>query len=829
MTRLIAFIAVVFCFSPIQAGWPLDAAKRAEALGKPEFLQVQPDKLVLTGPRGYRQLVITALYSDKSLPPRDVTGLVEFECQPATLLSIEDGGFLVPRSAGLGKLIVRAAGKLTEVPIEVRGMDKPALVSFRHDVMAAMNVGGCNAGACHGTPSGKNGFKLSLRGFDPASDHVQLTRDVLGRRAVSHTPDMSLMLLKGLARVPHEGGQRLPSNGVTTLAVRQWLAEGMRDDPANLPTVQKVVVIPGARTMKKPGRWQQLSVQADFSDGANRDVTRFTVFSSSDAGIAEVNSQGLVEFRQPGEVAILVRYLEELVSVRLTYLEPKSNFIFPAYAQNNFIDTHVLAKLRLLDIPPSDLCGDTDFLRRAHLDICGVLPTPEEVKAFLADANPAKRSLVIDALLERPEYADFWTLKWSDVLRASRKSLQIKGVHAFQQWLREQIAGNTGMDQIVRDILTAKGGVASNPAASFYRVVRDPQGLAETTAQLFFGVRMQCAKCHNHPFERWTQDDYYGLAAFFARVKQKPDPNQPALNPMTPAGEVIYTDRGGEVTQPRTGKVMNPRFMGSGDAKVEPGQDRREVLAAWMTSPGNQFFAKSMANRVWFHVMGRGIVEPVDDFRESNPSANDPLLEALAQELIKSGFDLKHLIRTICRSRAYQLSANPGEANRDDTRYFSHAVSRLLTAEQMLDALCQSTEVQEKYPGLPAGTRATQLPDGEVNNLFLKTFGQPARELACECERESDSNLAQALQLINGPTINDKLKSANNRLGRLIGAKMTDSEILEELYLATLSRSSTAEDAKIALAHLAKSKDKRKAWEDIHWALLNTKEFLFRH
>jgi len=812
-----------------RAGWPTDEAKKAQLLGSPTSLTVMPATIELKGTRGFRQLVVNANYADKINPLRDVTGLATFECQPPQLVSIEEGGLLTPKTMGKGKLIVKAGGKTTEVPLEVTGLDKPNPVSFRHEVIAALNVGGCNMGACHGTPSGKNGFKLSLRGFDPVLDHQQLTHDVLGRRSVSHDPNMSLVLLKGLARVPHEGGQRFPSNGVTTRAVEQWLAEGMADDLANLPAVKKIEVLPGSRTMRSPAKWQQLSVQAEFTDGSKRDVTRLSVFSSSDAGIAEVNPQGVVEFRQAGEVAILVRYLEEMISVRLTYLEPKPQFVFPSFPENNYIDTHVSSKLRLMDIPPSSLCSDTDFARRVYLDLCGVLPTPEEVKAFQAEQALDKRTKLVDALLERPEYADFWTLKFSDVLRSSRKTLQTKGVHSFQQWLRERISANVGIDQIVRDILTASGPAANNPAASYYRIARDPQSLAETTAQLFFGVRMQCAKCHNHPFERWTQDDYYGFAAFFARVKTKADPNQPAVGANAPAGEIVFADRGGEVTQPRTGKVMIPRYMGAGDAKVEPGQDRREVLATWMTSPDNLFFARSMVNRIWFHVMGRGVVEPVDDFRESNPSANDPLLDALAQDFVKSGFSLKHLVRTICLSRTYQLSANPVDGNKDDTRYFSHAVSKLLTAEQMLDAICQSTEVAEKYPGLPMGTRAAQLPDGEVNNQFLKTFGQPARELACECERESDSNLAQALQLINGPTINDKLKSPANRLGRLVTAKKSDKEILADLYLSTLSRQPTPEDEKIALAHLAKAKDPRKAWEDIHWALMNTKEFLFRH
>jgi hypothetical protein len=613
------------------------------------------------------------------------------------------------------------------------------------------------------------------------------------------------------------------------MAVEGWLAEGMRDDAPTLATVKSLKVLPGSRLQVKPARWQQLAIQATFSDGSTRDVTRFSSLSTSDPSVADVTPQGLVEFRQAGEVAILGRYLEEMVTIRLTYLEPKPGFVFPNIPENNEIDKHVFAKLKLLNISPSDLCTDADFVRRAYLDICGIIPSAEEVKVFLADKSSDRRAKLIDALLDRPEYADYWTLKWSDVLRSNRKTIQVKGTQVFQHWIRERVEQNTPFDQVVRDLVTARGSTFTEAPANFYRVARDPQNLAETTAQLFFGVRMQCAKCHNHPFERWTQDDYYSLAAFFARVKQKADPMQPGPNPQTPGAEVIYTDRGGEVTQPRTGKVMPPKFMGGDIAKVADGQDRREALAAWMTSGTNPFFARALANRVWFHVMGRGVVEPVDDFRDSNPSVNDDLLSFLTRDLVSHQFDIKHLIRTIMNSRSYQLSATANDGNKDDTRYFSHAVSRLLTAEQLLDAICQSTEMPEKFAGLPAGTRATQLPDGEVNNLFLKTFGQPARELACECERESDSNLAQALQLINGPTINDKLRSPTNRVGRLMNEKKTDSEILADLYLNTLSRLPSAEDQKIAMAHLAKVKDRRRGFEDLHWALINAKEFLFRH
>jgi hypothetical protein len=511
------------------------------------------------------------------------------------------------------------------------------------------------------------------------------------------------------------------------------------------------------------------------------------------------------------------------------YLEPRKGFTWPNPPEHNFIDQHVFAKLKMLSIAPSDLCSDQEFIRRVYLDTCGILPTAEEVKAFLASTDREKRKKLIDALLERPEYADYWTLKWSDVLRSSRKTIQVKGIHVFQKWLRGHIERNSSFDQVVREILTANGSTYANPPANYYRIARDPQNLAETTAQLFFGVRMQCAKCHNHPFERWTQDDYYSLAAFFARVKQKKDPAEPGATPQAQGAEVVYSDRAGEVVQPRTGKVMPPKIMGVAAPAVPAGKDRREVLAEAITAGNNPFFAKATVNRIWFHLTGRGIVDPVDDFRDSNPSANDPLLDALARDFIQSGYNTKHVIRVVLNSRTYQLSAQSNESNKDDNKYFSHAVTRLIPAEPLLDAICAATDVPEKFAGLPPGTRATQLPDGEINHVFLKTFGQPGRELACECEREGDSNLAQALQLINGPTINEKIRNPNNRIGKLLTKKVSENDLLADLYLATLSRQPSPPEVQAALDHVGKAQDKRKAWEDVLWALLNCKEFLFRH
>ena len=824
--RWLSGIALALLLTPglVRAGVPSDPAERAALIGQPASIVVEPPSLTLTGPRATQQIVVTGRYADGSV--RDLTPLCDISGDAVVVLA--RGGFVLPAKNGTGALTVKAGPQAVRVPVTVKDLDRPTPVSFRHELIAALNVGGCNMGACHGTPSGKNGFKLSLRGYDPPADYIQLSRDVLGRRTDRLDPEASLIYLKGTGRIPHEGGQRFQPGSIPARIMKGWLSQGLRDDPTALPTVKTVKVLPGSRVSKAPSRFQQLAVMVTYSDGSVRDMTRLTNFSSSDSAVAEVSNTGLVEFGQSGEVAILCRYLDVMETVRLTYLQTPPGFSWRNPPEANYVDKHVFAKLKMLSIPPSGLCSDQEFIRRASLDLCGILPKPEEVKAFLADKDANKRTKLIDALMERPEYADFWTLKWSDVLRSSRKTIQVKGIHVFQQWLRGHVRRNTPIDAVVRELLTATGSTFTNPPANYYRIARDPQNLAETTAQLFFGVRMQCAKCHNHPFERWTQDDYYSLAAFFARVKQKPDRAQPT-RPGAPGAEVIYAARSGEVTQPRTGRVMPPKIMGMAAPTILPGMSRRQALAASVTAKDNPFFARSMVNRIWYHLNGRGIVDPVDDFRDSNPSANDELLDALATDFVAHKYDVKHLIRIIMTSRTYQLSAETNDLNKDDNKYFSHAVTKLLPAEPLLDAICATTEMPEKFAGLPSGTRAVQLPDGEVNHPFLKTFGQPARELACECERESDSNLAQALQLINGPTVNDKLRAANNRIGRLLAKKTPEAEVLNELYLATLSRLPNKEEMQTALGHVHKNADKRKAWEDVHWALLNSKEFLFRH
>jgi Protein of unknown function (DUF1549)/Protein of unknown function (DUF1553) len=706
-------------------------------------------------------------------------------------------------------------------------------------VIGALSAAGCNQVACHGAPPGRGGFQLSLRGYDPDADYLQLTRDVLGRRTNRQQPDASLILRKGLGKIPHGGGQCLQPGGVPERILLAWLAEGLPDDPETRPVLQSIDVLPGSsRLLVAPadGR-QQLAVQAHFADGSVRDVTRLAVFTSSEDTIANVTNTGLVQFTRAGEVAIQYRYLQEIHIVRLTYLTPRPDFVWTNPPRNNYVDKLVFAKLKQFSILPSDLCADHEFLRRASLDLCGILPTPQEVKDFLADAAPDKRVQLIDTLLNRTEYADFWTLKWSDLLRSTRQALGgAKGVQRFQHWLHERITENVGIDVVLRELLTGSGNTYTNPAANYYRIFREPPLLAETTAQLFLGAGLQCAQCHNHPLDRWTQDDYYGLAAFFAGVQRRGGSG---------GAEVISHDPAGTIVQPRTKQKMESKFLGRTVGALPRGKNRTHVLADVLLGGSNPLFAKSFVNRVWFRLCGKGIVDPVYDLRDSNPPSNDELLDALTKDFVAHQCDVKHLIRIIMASRTYQLSAQGNRFNKNDTKYFSHAIKRLLPAEVLLDAICQATAVPERYPDMPPGTRAVQLADmgwmkdlglvididGDKRVNFFRAFGRPARNNACECERKSNVELIQELEMIGGATVRDKLHNPDNRVSRLLARNMPAAEMLNELYLATLTRFPTHHESKIQLDYVANPKngDQRQVWVDVHSVLLNLNEFRLRH
>ena len=791
-----------------------------DAPSVPIQLEVTPPHFTLTGPRAQQQLAVMGLFGAND--PRDLTTQATIESSNPAVMRIENG-IAYPVADGEADVTVRMADKSVSAHVTVKQFGTPDPISFKTETLAALTKAGCNMGACHGSPSGKGGFRLSLRGYDAPLDILTLKTEVYGRRTNPMQPDESLLLKKPLMEVAHGGGQKLKRNDPVHTALRQWIAEGLKLDPAEEPDLLSIEIFPIKRVFQPQGTRQQTVVLGTFSDGIVRDVTALTVFSSSSESVAKVNEKGVVDKVGRGETAILGRYLDKMSTSFLTFLDDVPNFAWNNSPEYNFIDGKVNEKLKQLLILPSDLCTDEEFIRRATLDTCGRLPTIEESAAFLNNLSDNKRAALVDSLLDTPDHAAFFTLKWADVLRANSGKLTPAGVAKFNRWIYEGVLHDQPMDQFARELLTANGNVFENPAASYWKASREPNDAVETTAQLFLGIRIQCAKCHNHPFERWTQDNYYGLGAAFVRVGRKPG--------QTADEEVIFPAAGGEVTQPRTGKTMPVHLLLKGDVQVPDEQDRREVFADWLTSAENPFFAKAVANRIWGHLMGRGIVEPVDDFRDSNPASNSKLLNELAQQFAEHNFSRRWLIKTIMNSHTYQRSSRTNDFNKTDEIYASHAVVRMLGAEQLLDAISDVTAMPETFPGVPPGTRATQLPEPPTDNYFLKVFGQPQREMACECERSSESNLSQALQMINGPTVHNKLRSDTGRVNTMIAAGKGDEEIITTIYLAAVSRAPSSGEMQTAMTHIASvpADQRRLALEDIGWAVLNSKEFLFQH
>jgi len=770
-----------------------------EEIGQPVRLEVFPSRFQLTGVRDRIQFVVTAYDADGNL--RDLTHVAEFQSQAPDIASVQHA-VATPHNDGTTQVVVRAGGLEARAEIVVSGQGQPQPVSFANGTLAALSKQGCNSGACHGSPSGKGGFRLSLRAFDPQLDKLTLIREDFGRRTNPLAPETSLLLLKPLMRVPHGGGVQLRESDAAHDVLRDWIAEGCQVDPPDAPHCVRIEVYPPTgRLLKHPSHTQQLCVLAHFSDGSVRDITRLAVFSSSDDEVASVDSGGMIVGHDRGEAAIIVRYLEFIESSFITFVRDIEGFAWSDPPANNYIDQRVHEKLQQLQYLPSVLCTDEEFIRRVFLDVCGLLPTVDEVQNFLADTSPGKRAQLIDELLERPEYAKFWALKWGDLLRLSNKQVGAGGVYKYHRWVERAIAANMPYDEFARELLTASGSTLNNPPANFYRTATDSNDCVESISQVFLGARLQCAKCHNHPFERWTQDNYYGMAAFFNRVQRKETPR--------PGEMFVWTSNSGEVTQPRTGQQMKPWLPEAGEVENAEVADRRELFADWLTQPDNPFFARIEANRIWSHLLGRGIVDPPDDFRDSNPPSNAALLDELAADFGDSGYDRKHLIRTILNSRTYQASFEPNAFNEDDEKYFSHFQPRLLSAEQLLDAICHATDRPEQFAALPPGTRATQLPAPDVvNHEFLKTFGQPERQTVCACERTSESNLGMAIQFFNGPLIYNKLRDENNRFRQLLKLGKTDAEIVDALYLAAVCRPPNDAEVQASLAHLS-SKDEQ--------------------
>jgi hypothetical protein len=792
-----------------------------------EGIEAEPRRVELVGADARQQTAVTLRGEDGAV--EDVTARSLYRIDPPGTAEVSESGVVRPKADGDATLYVRHGSHETAVPLTVRRASQRREASYRTDVAPILAKAGCNAGSCHGNLSGKGGLRVTLRGDDPAFDWQALTHDALGRRINPCVPDESLMVLKPTGRVPHEGGVRFGLDSPEARSIRGWIASGAKDDVATAPRLKSLSVFPDSRIAAPGARGQQLVVTALFEDGTRRDVTRQAAYDSSNPTLVEISADGMVQAARACEAAIAVRYMDGRAVSRLAFIPEGGEFAWSGPPERNIVDEHVFARLKALRIQPSAPSTDPVFLRRAYLDAIGRLPSPEEARSFLADDDPAKRDRLVDALLDRPEFADFWALKWADLLRNEEKAMGQKGVWVFQRWLRDEFAADVPLDEMARRIVSGRGSNWTNPPSSFYRTNRDPTVAAETVAQVFLGLRLSCAKCHNHPFDEWKQDDYYGLAAYFGNIERKQpitvrkdNLDKHEIN----GDEFIYTSGPAGMIDPRTKERLSPRPLRG--APPSPDADPLDHLASWLTV-GNRQFARNMVNRVWYNLMGRGIVEPVDDFRDSNPPSNPELLDALSDRLIEGGMRLRPLVGLIMKSSVYQLGATPNPSNSADEANFSRAYVRLLPAEVLLDAISQALDVPGGYRGAPRGLRAVQLPGIARDVAFLQTFGKPERLLTCECERSEATTLAQAFQMINGEAVRRKLEDRDNRIGRLTAAKADDDGILEELYLAALSREPSPVERSRAIEHLNRKGDRRAAWEDLAWALLNSKEFLLRH
>lgn len=813
------------------------AGKKA-ALPRLLSVKLAPAAIILSGPQAAQRIVVTGRYSDGS--EADVTPQAKLRLTASGVAALDAA---IPRLISLkeGKAeVVAQVGALTaKAPVTVADTVKAARVSFQNDLIPVFTRIGCNNGACHGQQNGQGGFKLSLRGWDAAFDHEQIVKADNGKRIDLKDVNRSLILTKPTGQVSHGGGPVLKKNSAEYRMLLRWINEGKNAPSDKEAQITDLVVSPRERILPAPGREQRLLVTALFSDGSRRDVTGLARYQSQNDAVAVVGEEGRVQARGPGESAILISYGGEVrtADVLVPYPNPgltkkaakPAKSALPA-AKPAYVDDLVARKLAKLHIVSSGRATDSEFLRRVYLDTTATLPTPDETRAFLRDADPGKRAKLIDRLLERPEFVDYRTLKLADLLRVNGQYLSEEGADIYYRWIRDRVAKNVPYDQFVRELLTARGSTYRTGPANYFRVARTPEDLAETTSQSFLGTRLACAKCHNHPFENWKQRDYYGLAAFFARFGIKGGPEF--------GEEQIFVRRDGEVQNPRIKQNAKPRFLGGAEPTLTENaeiavSDRRAALVEWMTARDNRHFARVAVNRIWADYFGRGIVDPVDDFRISNPPANGPLLDALAKDFIAHNYDVKHITRVILNSATYQRSSVILPGNARDDRYFARVYPRRLPAEALLDAIGQVTGKQDRFWPYPQGWRATQIRDSRIGAYFLEVFGRPKREILCACERSPQPNLSQSLHLINSGSLNNKIAADDSRLAALLkqfepwAPAARDKRIVEELYYLTLCRPPSKSEGAAMLAYVAKSKERRKGFEDALWALLNSEEFLF--
>ncbi|MEZ6035636.1 MAG: DUF1549 domain-containing protein [Planctomycetaceae bacterium] len=808
----------ISCLSAVFAlAMPLMSAAQADDAA-PASIRVAPMDIHLSALRDRQGVIVQAVMPNGLT--FDVTDQATWTVENESFVR-RDGANFYPVADGDTTITVTYGGIAVDVPVVVRNSQVDPAISFRQDVMPVWMKSSCNNGSCHGAARGKDGFRLSLFGFDPEGDHYRLTREIPGRRINLALPAESLLMEKSAGQVPHTGGKRFEVGSEHYNTVLRWLEAGAPNDPGPVPTVLSLELYPKNAVMDGEGTTQRLTVRAKYSDGTDRDVTNLAYFSSNNETSAEIVQAGLVTAHERGEAFIMARFDTHTVGSQFIVLPKGLQYEDPKTPEFNYIDTLVHDKLRKLRMIPSEISTDEEFMRRVFIDITGTLPTVDEYETFMADADPLKRNKLVDDLLQRKEFVDIWVMKWSEILqvRTIANRVEKKPMLAYFNWLREKIASNTPTDQMVREILSASGGSFSNPATNYYQTETETLKTAENVAQVFMGMRIQCTQCHNHPFDRWTMDDYYGFAAFFAQIgrKQGEDPRE----------TIIFNSGGGEVKHLVGGVVMQPKFLG-GIVPDLAGRDRREVLAEWLASPENPYFAKNLANIVWAHFLGRGIIHEVDDVRVSNPAVNAELLDELGKRFTEYNYDFRKLVRDICTSRTYQLSTTPTESNASDHRNFAHAELRRIRSEVMLDCISEVTSTQDKFPGLPVGARAVQIADGNTATYFLTTFGRAKRETVCSCEVKMEPNLSQALHLINGDTSNAKIQSGGLVAKRLEEGK-TPEEIISEIYIRCFTRKPTTEEMSTLTAIAGEQENKKEALEDIFWSLLNSSEFLFNH
>ncbi|MBI3839483.1 MAG: DUF1553 domain-containing protein [Planctomycetia bacterium] len=786
-----------------------------------ERVKLIPEQFTLSGSAAGQALVFET-FSDENAIGQIVDGVSLVSSDPA-IVKIEEGA-AIPVANGKATITAAAGDRKAVADITVVEMDKPFQWSFRNHVESVLSKAGCNSGACHGALAGKKGFKLTLGAYDPVADYFYITRQARSRRVVLSDPGRSLVLMKPSGAVPHKGGLRFTVDSPEYRVVSQWIASGAPAPQENDPRLNRLEILPAASVLK-PGVKQQLIVRAYFTDAHAEDVTRWARFTSSNESVAQVSGTGLVQVIGHGEAAIKAWYLSSnvMAAVSVGYENKLPSDVFAKAERRNFIDELVLTKLQNLNLPPSPVAGDAEFLRRAHLDTIGVLPTVGEVRAFLADPSPDKREKLVDQLLERPEFVDYWSYKWSDLLLVNSEKLRPAAMWSYYHWIRNSVAANTPWDQFARNLVTATGSTLENGAANFFVLHQDPPELAETVSVALLGMSINCAKCHNHPLEKWTNDQYYGMANLFARVRLKEAPGE--------GNRIVYPVNTGEWVQPRTGKPQPPRPLDGETLPFEAELDRRIPLANWLTAPENPYFSRAITNRIWANFFGVGLVENVDDLRLTNPPSNAELFDATAKYLVAQKYDVKALVRAILRSATYARSSQPLGENVDDQRFYSRYYPRRMMAEVLLDALSQVSGSPSNFGDYAPGWRALQLPDVNVNSYFLKTFGRPLRAITCECERTAEPSMVQVLHISNGDTINQKLEAKGNRLEQMLGANMTNEQIIEEAYLSALSRFPTEAERAKMLAALSDSQEanKRLLVEDLYWSILSSKEFLFNH